>query len=101
MHRIQNLISNISETAGGLKAGMATSAATTGSGLATVLNLIPADIGKLATLIGLVLSSVLIYAHLQKVQRDREAHELDMEIKELEREIKRKSLSQTYDEVVK
>lgn len=40
------------------------SGSTVGSGLATMLELIPTDIGKLATLIGIVLSVVLIYTHV-------------------------------------
>lgn len=42
------------------------SAMTTGSGLGTLLDLIPDDIGKLATLVGIVLSVVLIYTHWRK-----------------------------------
>lgn len=42
------------------------SAATTGSGLGTVLDLIPNEIGKLATLVGIILSLVLIYTHWRR-----------------------------------
>ena len=42
------------------------SVATTGTGISTVLELIPDDIGKLATVIGIILSSVLIYTHYRK-----------------------------------
>lgn len=44
--------------------GVATT--TTGTGLATFLDIIPDGIGKLATLVGIVLSCVLIYTHLRK-----------------------------------
>lgn len=42
------------------------SAMTTGTGLSTVFDLIPNDIGKLATVVGIILSSVLIYTHWRK-----------------------------------
>jgi len=48
------------------KIASAVSAATTGTGLGTVFDLIPNDIGKLATLVGIVLSTVLIYTHWRK-----------------------------------
>lgn len=42
------------------------SAITTGSGVGTFLDLIPDSIGKLATLIGIILSLVLIYTHWRR-----------------------------------
>ncbi len=42
------------------------SAVTTGSGLAMVLEMIPNDIGKLATVTGIVLSIILIFNHIRK-----------------------------------
>lgn len=53
------------------KTGTAVSTATTGSGLGTLLDLIPNDIGKLATLVGILLSIVLIYAHILAVRKTR------------------------------
>lgn len=53
---LQQLVSNPKVASG-------VSAMTTGSGLGTLLDLIPNDIGKLATLVGIVLSTVLIYTH--------------------------------------
>lgn len=41
-------------------------AATTGSGTATMFEWIPADVGKLATVAGILLSIVLIYTHWRK-----------------------------------
>lgn len=43
--------------------------ATTGTGLGTILDLIPDDIGKLATVIGILLSLVLIYVHVQTLKK--------------------------------
>ena len=40
------------------------SALTTGTGVGTFLDWIPTDIGKLATLVGIVLSIILIRVHL-------------------------------------
>ena len=57
-----------------------TSATTVGSGTATWLEWVPSDIGKLATIIGIILSTVLIYTHLKKQKREEEKHNLEMEI---------------------
>jgi len=84
MHRLNALYQQVSQTANDVKTASATSLATVSTGSATWLEWIPTDIGKLATLVGLILSSVLIYTHLQKNQRAREAHELDMAIKRKE-----------------
>lgn len=48
------------------KLAVSVSALTTGSGLGTILDLIPNDIGKLATVVGIILSAVLIFTHLRK-----------------------------------
>ena len=48
----------------------ATATLTTSSGIATVLQWIPDDIGKLTTLVGLVLSAVLIRYHVNKTRID-------------------------------
>jgi len=39
--------------------------------LGTILDLIPNEIGKLATLVGILLSIVLIYAHILAVHKTR------------------------------
>ncbi len=80
------MLNQVSQTVSDVKTAAATSAATVTTGSATWLEWIPSDIGKLATLIGLILSSVLIYTHLQKLQRDRERHEIEMAIKRKELE---------------
>ena len=56
----------LTEVAQSPKIAGAVSTATVGTGFAEVLNLIPDEIGKLATLVGIVLSSVLIYTHWRK-----------------------------------
>lgn len=62
------------------KVAATVSTVTTGSGIATFLNLIPADIGKLATVVGIILSLILIVSHLVKSYRDGKKHEIEMEI---------------------
>jgi hypothetical protein len=50
------------------KVGAGTAITTTGTGIGTIFDYIPDDIGKLATLIGIVLSLVLIRIHLVKLE---------------------------------
>ncbi len=66
------------------KAASVVSAVTTGTGLGTILDLIPNDIGKLATLVGIVLSVVLIQNHWRKGRA--EYTKLQLEIKVLKRQ---------------
>lgn len=56
----------LQELASNPKIASTVSAATTTTGLGTFLDLIPNEIGKLATLVGIVLSLVLIYTHWRK-----------------------------------
>lgn len=55
-------------TDGRLAAGVSTG--TTGTGLVTWLDLIPNEIGKLATLVGICLTLVLIVVHVRKMHSD-------------------------------
>ena len=57
---------------------MATTGATTGT--ATFLDWIPADIGKLGTLISILLALVLIYTHLVKLKRAKVKDELEIAV---------------------
>lgn len=52
------------------KLGYVVGTGTTTSGLGTWLDLIPNEIGKLATLVGICLSLVLIAMHLRKMRQD-------------------------------
>ena len=76
-HIISDSIQQIGQNA---KIAVAASSTTIGTGAATFLEWIPSDIGKLATIVGITLSTVLIYTHLKKEKRSREEHELKMEI---------------------
>ena len=60
------------------------SAATTATG--TFFDMIPSDIGKLATLVGIALSIVLIYTHLRKGRIEYKKIQLEMELLRMQRE---------------
>lgn len=60
-----------------------TAAATTATGFASIIDLIPDNIGKLAALAGVVLTCVLIYVHLKKGALER--RKLELELKALEK----------------
>ena len=66
------------------KTGALIASATTTTGLGTFLDWIPTDIGKLATLVGILLSIVLIYTHVLSVKKTR-LEILILEEKEAER----------------
>ena len=53
---------------------------TTGIGLGTMFELIPHDIGKLATVVGIVLSIVLIYTHWRKGRIEYEKTKIELMI---------------------
>lgn len=70
------------------RTGTITAASTVGTGMGTVLDLIPNDIGKLATVVGMILSSLLIYAQVIKIQRERVGRERDaIELAQLKAQI--------------
>ena len=62
------------------KPAIAVAMSTTGTGMGTIFDLIPDDIGKLATLIGIVLSTVLIYTHSRRMMMDSKKSKLELEI---------------------
>lgn len=66
------------------KASGAVATGTTGTGLATILEWIPADIGKVATLIGAVLSLVLIVYWSQRIYTEYHKGKIDRERDRLE-----------------
>lgn len=78
----------VTELAQNDKVAATVAAVTTSSGAATWFNWIPSDIGKIATLVGIVLSIVLIITHWRKGRA--EHRKLMMEIDVLaEREAER------------
>jgi len=87
MNLINSITRYIGEVGHSVKVAASTSLATVTTGTATWLEWIPSDIGKLATLIGVILSSILIYTHFKKLQRDKELHIIEMAKKTLELEM--------------
>lgn len=79
------------------KVAGATAAATTGTGLATILEMIPNDIGKLATLVGIILSVVLIYTHWRKGRIEYKKIQLEIAILEGKEEDRRAEPRRTED----
>lgn len=70
------------------KVAAVVSAATAWTGFGTVMDWIPDDIGKLATVVGILLSLVLIYTHLRRGRIEYAKTQLEIEIlkeKEAER----------------
>ena len=60
------------------KVATSVAATTVTTGLGTVLDLIPNDIGKLATLVGICLSVVLIGTHLWRAGLEYKKHRAEM-----------------------
>lgn len=69
------------------KVAHAIATGTAGSGIGTMFNLIPDDIGKVATLIGIVLSVVLIFVHTRKAISNWKIDKVNLSKSELELEI--------------
>jgi uncharacterized membrane protein YfcA len=76
--------------------GATVAGSTTGAGLGAWLDLIPNEIGKLASLIGIFLSFVLIYVHLRKFKAEMEEHKSKMTIYEYkQKELEKKDSNVT------
>ena len=65
---------------------------TIGSWIATAFELIPSDIGKLVSLVGLCFTLFLWYIHAKKLKRDEEQEKRDKEKHKLEMLIRRQKL---------
>lgn len=70
---------NAAELTQNVKVAAVTSGMTVTTGMGTILDFIPDDIGKLATLIGATLSIVLIRTHWRKgqIEYDKAHYELE------------------------
>ena len=75
---------NAIEIAQNPKTGAVVSTMTTTTGLGTVLDWIPSDIGKLATLVGILLSLTLIYVHLSRIRMEKRRELVEIERDRLE-----------------
>lgn len=63
-----------------LRTAWVVASATVATGVSTLLEKIPDDIGKLATLVGIVLSAVLIYVHISRELRDRRKADVELQL---------------------
>jgi len=79
---------NLTQLATDTKTAAAVGSITTSTGVGTILEWIPNDIGKLATLVGVILSAVLIFTHIRK--GNIEYRKIKLEIKLLEERQKNK-----------
>lgn len=70
----------VQQLANNPKIASGVAALTTGTGLGTVLDWIPDEIGKLATLVGIALSVVLIYTHWRKGRIEYKKTQLEISI---------------------
>jgi len=81
----EQLLSAASNT----KAGATVAAVTTGTGMGTILKYIPDDIGKIAVLVGIILSVVICRLHLVNIKKTK----LEIEIMRQREADRLKSLS--------
>lgn len=65
-----------------IKIATMVSASTTTLGMGVIFDWIPNDIGKLASLVGVLLSIVLIYFHIRKGRLDNKKSKIELEILE-------------------
>lgn len=72
---------------------------TTATGLSTWLNLIPSEIGKLATVVGIILSITLIVMHVRKMRQ--EARESALREAILEEQLRREKASNSASETLR
>jgi len=76
------------------KIAATTSVATITAGFASFLNLIPNTIGVVASILGVILTTVLIITHIKKMYRDKDQSERDAEKDKLEIEILKRQLKE-------
>ena len=76
----------LTELAGSTRVAATTSAATTSTGAATVLDYISSYVGTVATLVGIVLSLVLIYTHWRNGRAEYNKTKLEIELLKRERD---------------
>jgi len=80
-------VKGLADAAVSAKTGLATAGGTVASGLAQLVGIIPNEIGKLATLIGIALSIVMIsYWRAQKRKTQLESELIVEQIKKLKSE---------------
>lgn len=75
--------------------GYVVAGSTTATGLSTWLNLIPNEIGKLATLVGVILSITIIVMHVRKMRQEARESALREEI--LREQLRREKASNSAE----
>lgn len=83
---------NIKEIFVSLKTAIGTAGATIIAGLGSLVELIPTDIGKVASLVGVVVTLFLAYLQWKRSKREDAEHKLQMEQLALENETMRRQL---------
>ena len=71
---------NVSSILTDVKVAITVAATTASTGLGAALDLIPEDVGKLAALVGICLSLVLIYTHLRNGRQQYRKTEIEIEL---------------------
>lgn len=77
---------DINHTINSVKLAWTSAVTTLGVGLGTIMEFIPDDIGKLASVFGIVLTTILIVNHWRMAPLNRENKRLETENKRLENE---------------
>lgn len=77
------------------KTAIVTAASTIMTSAGHVIDLIPDNIGKVGTLVGIVLSGVLIYTHFRNGRAENKKLRAETELKELEAAVLRRQLRET------
>jgi len=85
-------LNRLADALGSIKASATLAGATFASGLSTVVGLIPQDIGKLASFVGLILTLIMINYWRKKQTNESIQSRLDTELKMIEIEKARLSL---------
>lgn len=85
-------MNRLAEALGSIKASATLAGATFASGLSTVVGLIPEEIGKLASFVGLILTLIMINYWRRKQMNESIQSSLDAELRMIEIEKARLSL---------
>lgn len=80
MSPVESMWQGISDALASVKAAIAVAAGGMATGLGEWLDLIPDNIGKLGVVVSIILSVVLIYAHLRKLRIELEKSDLELRI---------------------
>lgn len=104
MSNFQQCVLNLIQTP---KTAVTISSATIGTGVSTVMEVLPQSFGEVASLVGIILSVVLIYVHLRKSGIETRESEVKIAILKLKKkaierglQLRRTEDDDLFDEVV-